>query len=93
MIEHLSQKTKFYFQVTDGIYMAIGFGLANSILLEAPEGAIIIDTMESVEAARDVMAAFRKITSSPIKALIYTHGHPDHVFGASVSFFLCIAID
>ena len=75
----------FFLQVTDGIYMAIGFGIANSILIEAPEGAIIIDTLESVEAAREALTALRKVTSSPIKAIIYTHGHPDHVMGASVS--------
>lgn len=65
--------------------MAVGFGIANSILVEAPEGAIIIDTMESVEAGRDVIAAFRKVTTSPIKAIIYTHCHHDHLNGASVS--------
>ena len=40
--------------------------------------------MESVEAAMPVKKAFDKITSKPLKAIIYTHYHADHVFGASV---------
>lgn len=70
--------------MTDGIYMAIGFGIANSILIEGPDGAIVVDVMESMETASEVMAAFRKVTSSPIRALIYTHNHHDHIYGAAV---------
>ena len=69
-------------EVTDGVYVAVGFGLANSILLEGDDGVIIVDTMESVEAAAPVKAEFNKITSKPVKAIIYTHNHADHIFGA-----------
>jgi alkyl sulfatase BDS1-like metallo-beta-lactamase superfamily hydrolase len=71
-------------KVTDGVHVAIGFGLANSILIEGDEGVIIVDTMESVEAAVPVREAFDKITSKPVKAIIYTHNHADHIFGAKV---------
>lgn len=71
-------------KVTDGVYTAIGYGLANSILIEGKDGIIVVDVMESVEAAMPVKKAFDKITSKPLKALIYTHYHADHVFGASV---------
>jgi alkyl sulfatase BDS1-like metallo-beta-lactamase superfamily hydrolase len=71
-------------EVTAGVYVAIGFGLANAILLEGSDGVIIVDTMESNEAALPVKAAFDKITSKPVKAIIYTHYHPDHTFGAEV---------
>lgn len=70
-------------QVTDGVYVAIGYGLANSIMLEGDDGIIIVDTMETEEEGRAVLAEFRKITDKPIKAIIYTHNHTDHVFGAS----------
>lgn len=69
-------------EVTDGVYVAIGYGLANSIMLEGDDGIIIVDTMETVAEGRRVLAEFRKITDKPIKALIYTHNHADHVFGA-----------
>ena len=69
---------------TNNIYVAIGFGLANSIMIEGKDGLIIVDTMESKEVAASVLSEFRKITQKPIKAIIYTHNHPDHIFGAEV---------
>ena len=71
-------------KVTEGVYVAVGFGLANSILLEGNEGVIIVDAMESMEAAVPVKKAFSRITAKPVKAIIYTHNHPDHIFGAKV---------
>lgn len=71
-------------KVTDNVYVAIGFGLANSIMIEGDDGVIIVDTMESCEAASEVLAEFRKICAKPVKAIIYTHNHADHIFGAEV---------
>jgi alkyl sulfatase BDS1-like metallo-beta-lactamase superfamily hydrolase len=71
-------------KVTDGVYTAIGYGLANSILLEGENGAIIVDAMESAPRAEAALAAFRTVTDKPVKALILTHNHADHVFGGLV---------
>jgi alkyl sulfatase BDS1-like metallo-beta-lactamase superfamily hydrolase len=71
-------------KVTDGVYCAIGFGLANSIMIEGEEGVIIVDVMESPGAAKEVNAEFRKITQKPVKAIVYTHNHTDHIKGAAV---------
>jgi alkyl sulfatase BDS1-like metallo-beta-lactamase superfamily hydrolase len=65
-------------EVTDGVYVAIGFGLANAVLLVGDDGVVIVDTMESAEAALPVKEAFNKISSKPVKGIIYTHFHPDH---------------
>ncbi len=70
-------------RVTDGVYVAIGFGLANSIMIEGDDGLIIVDTMESVQQGEEVLAAFRQISAKPVKAIIYTHNHTDHVFGSA----------
>ena len=70
-------------RVTDNIHVAIGFGIANSIMIEGDDGVIIVDTMESMEAAQRVAERFRAISDKPVKALIYTHSHPDHIFGAA----------
>lgn len=81
---HTKEFIKEIIQVREGVYVAIGFGLANSILITAPEGNIIIDTMESIEEAKKIRNEFEKISRAPVKAIIYTHNHPDHVFGSGV---------
>ncbi|MGC9324260.1 MAG: alkyl sulfatase dimerization domain-containing protein [Desulfomonilia bacterium] len=84
LAEHSSEFTKQVLTVTDGVHLAIGFGLANSILLEGDDGVIIVDTLESAEAAIPVKKEFTRITSKPVKAIIYTHFHSDHTFGARI---------
>ncbi len=79
---HTAEFERRVYEVTEGVYQAVGFGLANSILVEGEECVFIVDTMASVESARTVRAEFEKITSKPIGALVYTHNHADHVFGA-----------
>jgi linear primary-alkylsulfatase len=71
-------------KVTDGVYSAIGYGISNSIMIEGRDGIIIVDTMTTKAEAAEVLAEFRKITAKPVKAIIYTHSHPDHIFGAEV---------
>lgn len=79
---HSAEFRREVIRVTDGVHVAVGFGLANSILLEGDDGVVIIDTMESMEAAAAVKAEFDRITAKPLRAIIYTHNHADHVFGA-----------
>jgi len=70
-------------KVGDNIYVAIGYGLANCIMIEGSDGIIIIDTMESCEVAKEVKEEFEKITSKPIVGIILTHFHADHTNGTS----------
>lgn len=83
LVEHSKTFDKGVIKVTDSVYVAIGFGLANSIMIEGENGLIIVDTMESKEEATQVLMAFREISNKPVKAIIYTHNHADHVFGAA----------
>ncbi len=71
-------------EVTDGVHVAIGYGLANSILIEGQGANIVVDTTESVEAARPIKEDFDKISGAPVAAIVYTHNHADHIFGAGV---------
>ncbi len=84
LAKHGEQFKKEVIRVTDGLYVAVGFGLANSILIEGDDGLVVVDTMETMEEAEAVKAEFRKISDKPIKAIIYTHNHTDHVFGSVV---------
>lgn len=70
------------YEVAPGVYSAVGYGIANSILLIGKDGLIIIDTLDELKASKEVFEDFRKISTLPIKAIIYTHSHPDHIFGS-----------
>lgn len=69
--------------MSEHIYVAIGYGLANSILIEGKDSTIIVDCMESTEAGEQVKRAFDSICPKPVKAIVYTHFHTDHTSGAT----------
>jgi len=69
------------YEVTEGVHQAVGFGIANSILIEGDDCVFIVDVMGAMETAAEVRAELAKITDKPIGALIYTHNHADHVMG------------
>lgn len=68
-------------RVAPGVHVAVSHGISNSILIEGDDGLIVVDTLESLETANVVAAEFRKLSDKPVKALIYTHSHPDHIAG------------
>ncbi|MEM8930517.1 MAG: alkyl sulfatase dimerization domain-containing protein [Acidobacteriota bacterium] len=83
LAEHSEEFRREVIEAAPGVHVAVGYGLANSILLIGDEGAVVVDTLESIAAAEEVATAFRELTDAPIRALIYTHNHADHVFGAA----------
>ena len=71
-------------QLGENVYQAFGFAASNVYMVIGVDGIIIIDTSETTTAAKNILAEFRKITDLPVKAIILTHSHRDHVSGASV---------
>ncbi|MEP5764377.1 MAG: alkyl sulfatase dimerization domain-containing protein [Halieaceae bacterium] len=59
-------------------------GFGNVIMIEGDEGLIIVDTSAAPDHARVANDAFREISDKPVKAIIYTHHHADHIRGAEV---------
>ena len=71
-------------KVADAVYVAVGYSMANVTLILGDGGVIIVDTTSTLDDAQAVKAAFAKISNAPVRAIIYTHSHPDHTGGASV---------
>ena len=83
-LEHKKEFDPQIFKVTDNVYSGVGYGLANSIMIETEEGLVIVDTLGSEETASLLFSEFRKISNKPVKAIIYTHNHLDHLGGATI---------
>jgi glyoxylase-like metal-dependent hydrolase (beta-lactamase superfamily II) len=65
----------------EGVYVAQGYDFSNLAFIVAPRFVVAIDAGTTEETARDAVAALRRITQAPIKYVIMTHGHWDHVGG------------
>ncbi len=81
---HPEYFTKEIVQLADNVYQAFGFAASNVYMIIGDDGLVIVDTTETTTAAENVLAEFRKITDLPVKTIILTHSHRDHVSGASV---------
>ncbi|HWQ35371.1 MAG TPA: alkyl sulfatase dimerization domain-containing protein [Blastocatellia bacterium] len=79
--EHTRHFERKVYKIADNVYSAVGWDLANTILVEGTNGVIIVDTGGGIGSAREVEKELRKITGKPVVAVIYTHFHPDHING------------
>ncbi|MDF1755195.1 MAG: alkyl/aryl-sulfatase [Verrucomicrobiales bacterium] len=70
-------------KVSDSVYTAVGYHGANTSMIVGDDGVIIIDTLRGPFSAGIALKDFRKYSDKPVKAIIYTHSHGDHIGGAS----------
>lgn len=71
-------------RISEHVWAAIGYDMANTILITTADGLVVVDSGSSPERAQRVKQACREagVPVEPVKALIYTHSHADHVGGA-----------
>ena len=55
--------------------------ISNAGFVVTPQGVVVIDALGSPVLARELIAAIRRITDQPIRYVIVTHWHADHIYG------------
>jgi len=68
-----------------GVYAAIsGRAGGNTGFIIGDNSVLVVDTFISQTPARDLLAEIRKITNLPVKYVVNTHYHLDHVAGNAI---------
>jgi glyoxylase-like metal-dependent hydrolase (beta-lactamase superfamily II) len=73
-------------QVGPGVYAAVGGPMAgsNAGFVVGDDGVLVVDSFFYPDAARALLAQIRKLTDKPVRYVVNTHYHIDHVSGDAV---------
>jgi cyclase len=73
-------------KVADGVYAAIGKPgvFSNAAFIVNENDVLVVDTHLRPTWAKDLIAEIRKITDKPVRYVVNTHWHGDHVQGNQV---------
>jgi len=69
-------------EVAPGLY-SFGAGLTFNAFMVTDDGVVVMDSFDK-EFAQASLEAIRKVTDKPIRYLIYSHNHYDHISGGEV---------
>ena len=58
--------------------------ISNAAFVVTPEGVLVVDALGSPALARELLAEIRRITPAPVRYVVVTHYHADHIYGLQV---------
>jgi len=58
--------------------------ISNAAFVVTPDGVLVVDALGSPALAQELVAAIARITPQPIRHVVVTHYHADHVYGLQV---------
>lgn len=77
-------------KLADGVYATIrneppGFAVeSNSLFIIGPRDVVVVDAQSNLPATRETLAALRTLTDKPVRYVVNTHWHDDHIVGNAV---------
>lgn len=83
---HARRMRQRIYRAGERVYCAVGYALANVIIVRCNGALVVLDTTESHQSAEQILQDFRsavpELADWPVAALVYTHNHSDHINGA-----------
>ena len=75
--------------IAPGVYVALQpfadrFNDSNSTVIVLDDSVVVVDTQTTLTTTREILEQIRKITGKPVRWVINTHWHGDHVLGNQV---------
>ncbi|MCO5976067.1 MBL fold metallo-hydrolase [Ideonella sp. NS12-5] len=58
--------------------------ISNAGFIVTPDGVVVVDALGSPALARALLASIRSVTRQPVRWVVVTHYHADHVYGLQV---------
>jgi glyoxylase-like metal-dependent hydrolase (beta-lactamase superfamily II) len=58
--------------------------ISNAGFVVTPQGVVVIDALGSPALAQELLAEIRRITPLPVRFVVVTHYHADHIYGLQV---------
>jgi glyoxylase-like metal-dependent hydrolase (beta-lactamase superfamily II) len=77
-------------KLAEGVYAAVrndapGFAVeSNSVFIICDKDVVVVDAQSNLAATRETLAALRQLTKKPVRYVINTHWHDDHIIGNQV---------
>ena len=74
-------------KLADGVYAAVYSEYrmdpieGNSLIVAGDEGVFVLDSGRTPDAAKTMMSEIRKLTDKPVRFVVNSHWHDDHIFG------------
>ncbi len=85
LVAHSRRMAQRIYRVAQRVYCAVGYALANVIFVVGDGGLIVVDTTESKEGGDAALADFYRAAphaaALPVRAVVYSHNHSDHIGG------------
>ncbi|WP_321393520.1 alkyl/aryl-sulfatase [Emcibacter sp.] len=75
---HTAHFEKKVYKVGENVFSAVGYSLGNVIMVVGEDGVIVVDTGTHPGETKEAWLELRKYSDKPVRAVVYTHFHPDH---------------
>src|SRR6185295_11431771 len=69
-------------KLAEGVYAYVGkLNDANAMAIVTPQGVVVVDTGNNQPESRNLMKSIQSVTAQPVRYVVITQNHGDHIGG------------